>query len=548
MKRREYLQKGFELAVLLHGRRDTALEVLIDAIDAVRAAQKCQERRPDGPTFRRVKLHKTALLQLMILVESERLELEDEAEKMPCRDLLRIRYMAHLARFGLTRRAYHVALVLGRLLFDYSTDDVLRVLDVLYPSEDCRNDEAYCRATKSKAWSSLRQRFGRGDKDLLDPVRVGHGELRPRLAPRTVSTYSWTCRVLDMFVPWDTRCPVERPFDAFRQTLTIFGDNPSTHGIEVLRMHGLLHAPCFEKLYAAVDLDPPEQRLALPLFAGGSGGDTPPEGPGPEPFTDPPKLGPIQEKDIKRELRDRRRRRKHLRRSLLKLCIDGRERASLEPTRDRRVRLALDDMPGVVDVWAEDDAGRLLVARWLPGHWSEPEAPHAVTVSGRTLSLKAESTTDGTVWLLEHRIPKSFSLSRLIEGPKGRAAAWATAVVLAVALSVLLQWRSPDESISRPPKATRVVPMIEDITPRGAPMSLGQIHKISAHGPKAEAFARLVKYPFQWVENPETADAVLRHTGEGWVLVDRLGRILWSVPAERSPEEAAQALDRAMTD
>lgn len=175
----EWLDKAFQLAFFLHGNRETAKAIVVNAMNKLETASNAQFKRlyytPTGraenskATRSRVSLNDLQLLQRLVFVESE--IFEREKEKTSEKSLL-IYFIKHLVRISLKRNSFYVTLGVARILHNYGTADAMEIYNVVVQDPERVHDDYYYRSRKDVLMKELKARFG----DLLEIVRVNRGD------------------------------------------------------------------------------------------------------------------------------------------------------------------------------------------------------------------------------------------------------------------------------------------------------------------------------------------------------------------------------------
>jgi hypothetical protein len=288
------LERAFQLAVFIVGDRAAALEAACRALARLKGAVSAQGRRlayqPRGRsrgsagTTRisrtRVVVGDLQLLQRLVYAETEPCERLLERVGPLDRQAMTLRFVKHLVRVALRRNSLHVALGVGRILYRYTTLEMQELYGVAVQDPDRVPDEPYCRSRRLQMMDELRDRF----EGALVVVRAAKGEQRFEADEDSASLGALVEECLQRFTPWDSACHVPEGFDPFGEELPAFayshGHPDGEHAIEVNRIHALLHPPCFRRLVAALRLEPPAERLAVPRFRLSSGGGRPPHSSG----------------------------------------------------------------------------------------------------------------------------------------------------------------------------------------------------------------------------------------------------------------------------
>lgn len=177
---REAAEKAFQLAHFIHRDRRLAVCITADALSRLKLSVSRQRKRRYYFPLRRVRtkvsLGELQELQLLVFLESETREIRQEEEA--CEGLRDadwvIRFVKHLVAITVNRSAFYVALGLGRLLFSYSTAEVIDIYDAVRQDAERAKDEPYFRKQKAILMRQIKERFG----TVLQTCRGSHGEER----------------------------------------------------------------------------------------------------------------------------------------------------------------------------------------------------------------------------------------------------------------------------------------------------------------------------------------------------------------------------------
>ena len=148
----------------------------------------------------------------------------------------------------------------------------------------------------------------------------------------------------------------EKPSGKRRRTAAREQDEDSQ---EARRFHALFHPPCFAGLTRLLRLADPEGRLALPRF--NIGGRPPAPGGGGRDDR-AAHLNPEERAEIQRQLSEESRRRRDFPTRFLRILVDGRERARIDPRASSVARLSLEDAAEMIEVRATVPDGEILLA------------------------------------------------------------------------------------------------------------------------------------------------------------------------------------------
>ena len=233
-----------------------------------------------------------------------------------------IHFVKHLVRKTTKRNSFYVTLGLGRLLHSYTTAETMDIYNAVIQDPERVKDDFYYRSRKGVLMQELKQRFG----DLINVRHGPRGEERFETDDNPGRFAELVRDCLSLFTPWNTRCLVPAGVDPITEGIPSL----SYHGhkkeddTEVNRIHAVLHPDCFHQLIANLCFDAPETRLDIPRFFytndmnNGSNGRR-----------DSSKLKQEELESIKRELDGNAARRKSAHAGILRVIVDGNERAHL---------------------------------------------------------------------------------------------------------------------------------------------------------------------------------------------------------------------------
>jgi hypothetical protein len=276
----------------IHKNRIITNRIISDALDEVRRSAKKDDRKDSIPLKKRdhrnrVSPDQFSLFQRCLYDCSQEYEKLEEIEHREGRLILTQEDM-------LARLIEHIVLV-GFYNSFYMTVGVCQVLHNYSPEETIRIYGALVQYTREKGPWDFSRRKSR-IMDILD-VRFGDFLIKDERLKRD-RRYKPIDRQRDyasIFKHWLNRLQPLTPPNVFPRTcvvpsetnsplhvdipeLLFEDDNPDgEHPFETLRMHALLHPPCFSNLVKALDLDAPELRWNMPEFnlAQNGGGNMP---------------------------------------------------------------------------------------------------------------------------------------------------------------------------------------------------------------------------------------------------------------------------------
>lgn len=374
----QLLEKAFALAYFIHGDKERASRVVVGAMTKLQVATAAQNKRryytPHGrflperssvPGFRnKVSFGRLHLLQRLIYIESEPYEVQREQGQglttLHQEDML-VHFIKHLVRIGLKRNSFYVTLGLNRLLYDYSTAETMEIYNLVVQDPGRVKDDYYYRSRKGILLHELKERFG----DLLGTHRGPRGEEKLRTENGSERYGPLVARCLSLFAPWNTTCSVPEDFDPMTEDIPslAYHGQLEEDAAEVNRIHAMLHPACHRRLISALGLSSPTERLAVPhFFLSHDEGDE--DGPPGDSYRQPN----LDEEDlyaIKSALSEQANRRRKASPGLLRVLVDGTERARLDLKRTSRTSFLLQGMPELIEARAADEAGEVLLASHL---------------------------------------------------------------------------------------------------------------------------------------------------------------------------------------
>jgi hypothetical protein len=411
----EVLNKAYRLAYFLHQDKAVAIRIVGAATLKLNVAMAVQSKRlsyiPVG-RFSRGESRRTDgirskalfsdlhLLQRLIYGESEPYERQKELAAQPAQpgvladgdpateeDLL-VYFVKHLVRITTKRNAFYVTLGVSRLLHSYSTLETMEIYNAVIGEPERVKDDYYYRSRKAVLMHEMYQRFG----ELIRACRQRRGEERFETQEGSTEQRSLVRECLRLFTPWDTQCPVPRDFDPLKTVIARLtsksGDDENR--IEVNRIHAVLHPDCFRILIAAFGYTPPEERMELPRFFSHQNDDQSP----PRPRNAPTELSAEELAEINQVLAEQSgRRRRASPTAVIRIRVDGVERATLNPAEQSTISFSAEDDAELIEVKTMDQSGDLLLATHLLTAAGE-DTPDATIVSsirlegGQELSLR----------------------------------------------------------------------------------------------------------------------------------------------------------------
>jgi len=414
----EMLNKAYRLAYFLHHDKGVAIRIVAAATLKLNVAMAVQSKRlyyiPVG-RFSRGELRRTDgirnkalfsdlhLLQRLVYVESEPYERQKEragqaqtqatppgvpalGDPASAEDLL-VYFTKHLVRITTKRNAFYVTLGVSRLLHSYSTLETMELYNAVIGEPERVKDDYYYRSRKAVLMHEMYQRFG----ELIRACRQRRGEERFETQQSSSEQRSLVRECLRLFTPWDTQCPVPRDFDPLKSVIVSLTSksNADENKIEVNRIHAILHPDCFARLVAAFGYGPPEERMELPrFFSDQTNGQSPPRQ-----RSAPTDLNDEELAEINDMLAEQsRRRRRSSPSGVIRIMVDGIERARLNPAEQSSISFSAEADSELIEVKTTDSSGDLLLATHLLTSFVEDTNEAAIVYSirlegGQELSL-----------------------------------------------------------------------------------------------------------------------------------------------------------------
>lgn len=333
-----------------------------------------------------------------------------------------IRYIKHLLYRTLPHRSFHVTVGLCRLLYDFEKGETSEIYEELTVGslvhdsglrettesneEIKRDDQLYKDEQQYKEWrlklmGLLQMRFNNfkhGEKHhFITIVQGSHGKKLFITHPDQSQFTELVKHCLDLFTPWKTSHLIPAGFkpDEFDYTPFRFKgkDQDQESPVEENRMHALIDPQCFTAFCVGYGLGSPISRLAVPYFnlPNDKGSSNPPPVM-PPPNFNPPPLTPAEAFEIADYLIQRDERRAKSRPRTLSIEIEGIERARLRLAEGSSVRLTLDEDDDLIQVYSDDEGGKLLLASLLLSssgalRAAEPWKGSTLLPGGREISI-----------------------------------------------------------------------------------------------------------------------------------------------------------------
>ncbi len=457
----ELLNKGFSLACFILGERADAIRTVEEALNRLEVTMAAQGKRlyykPSSSWMRqdradryrnKVLFSELHLLQRLIYITSETYEKQRETGAAGEEEML-IRFIKHLVRITTRRNSFYVTLGLGRLLYNYTTAETMEVYNAVIQDPERVKDDYYYRSRKGVLMQELKKRFG----SLIEVARGTRGEERFRASQNQGRFTELVAESLSFFTPWYTHCLVPAGVNPIMDGIAGFASRGQQEEdkIEVDRIHAVLHPDCYERLVKSLGFDSTEQKLEVPHFFLSSNGNNG-EGPRGGDRRHPASLDEEELSDIKSRLDDQSARRKRaFAGGLLRVVVDGDERARLNLAHTSSARFTLEDEAELIEIRAPGHDGELLLASHLlsgrEAVGKDAAAKASITLEGGqklTITVAQRAGEDGAVVDVAYRETNPLRAATLYArrltsgGEEPSRATWPRARVPALALGLAL--------------------------------------------------------------------------------------------------------------
>lgn len=369
----EKLNQAFKLASFIHGERETAISIAMDATAKLEAAIAAQDKRLyyEAKSRKKVSLSEEHLLQRLVYLESEPYErAKEQASDHTAIDegTLLVHFIKHLVRITMRRTSFYVTLGLSRVLHNYSTRETMEIYNIVVQDPGRVREDSYYRSRKGILIKELKKRFG----DLLSIRNGPHNETRFEVQNDSSRYLDLIRRCLTQFTPWSTRCVIPEDFNPIEHELphlSFHGSDPDEeHRTEVARMHAILHPSCYQHLInglhqcqmSELSFDDPEQKLQIPRFNLSKNGD-PDNGSRPD-RKQPEELSEEELAALCRELAEQTARRKQWGTGLLRILVDGEERVRFDPRQTSEVSFRIEEGEELIEIYGQGKDYETLLA------------------------------------------------------------------------------------------------------------------------------------------------------------------------------------------
>lgn len=358
----ELLQRSFELAYFLIPDRSAAIDIVVRALEKLRARSRREMKRlywrdkhAERPV-RRIARSDVDMLQWLIMFESQEEETAQERAGSISSESMAIRYIKYLIQITTALSSFYVNVGVSRLLHNYSTSEAQRVYELL-TSRFLGPDEF--RRAKSALMDKMIERFA----GFLKIARVDHGELRFETPDNQERWFASVTDCLRAFTPWSTQgyCAQFVSVNGNTKLKSAQKTADSDQNENELRScHILIEPTCYEQLMEDLALDAPETRLALPRFVMPDKQEKSDDS-----NTQPPRPPELSQEDldqIQRRLAVTDARRRAINPRMVTIIIDGVEHAQLDLAQKSQLQIGLEAGASLIEIRGEDERGDLLLA------------------------------------------------------------------------------------------------------------------------------------------------------------------------------------------
>lgn len=460
----DWVQRGYQLAYLIISDHSKAIDIVACALEKLRLQSRRETQRlywrdkhPEKPV-RRITRDDMDMLQWLIMYEAEQHEREQEQTGSPSQRTMTIRYVKYLVQITIAMSSFQVCVGLSRLLHNYKTGETQQLYEWLM--HRYLGSDEYRRA-KGILMNKVAARFDA----FIRTRRAEHGEMKFETAadqPR------WTQVVTDSlmaFTPWSTegRC-VEVWNEAAAVGEAADRDSEGDRNQRELSCsHCLIEPTCYSRLTKELTLDPPETRLALPRFFMIEQHE---KNDGEGPRSPAPNLSDKDHQLIRERMAANDERRQKINARFVVIIVDRVLRGQMDLSQTPELDIPLDEDAKVVEIWGEDDIGKLLLAtHFISGARKRSKTSLARTILKNavvdlTVNPAAVAAHDPRTRLTLRLIPakRTIQISRIWSSmPSSKwvvryaIAGLVMGLILAVAASVYFSRRTRNIEQARPP-------------------------------------------------------------------------------------------------
>ncbi|HND21162.1 MAG TPA: hypothetical protein PLB18_17455, partial [Acidobacteriota bacterium] len=334
----------------------------------------------------KMSLSRHQLLQRLVFEHTEPYEIAQEQQAPHTLDeaTLFVRYIKHLVRFSLRQNTFFMTVGLGRLLYTYSTSDVVKVYGFLTNHE---KDVMQFRRAKGKILESLIARFG----NLIEVTTVNQ-ENRITSHPNPPSALiDLALDSLRQFTPWGSREFTEDDFrklaehGLLSQIVASPSDPTPELTLTLAQLNLVINPDSFSRLAEILRLKSPATSIGVPRFMIPPNSHQPLAG-GSPPLSGSPSMPPggnrlappkLTTDEINESFRRIDRSLEQARDCLVEtvvVCLDGKEAARINVTQESRVVLpSIPECTESISLWAVQGPRKILLAKYyFSEDWENP--------------------------------------------------------------------------------------------------------------------------------------------------------------------------------
>ncbi|MBZ5626441.1 MAG: M48 family metalloprotease [Acidobacteriia bacterium] len=269
---------------------------------------------------------------------------------------LTVFFFKEAIRLGLAHASFPMLVGVGRVLHSYSTRAIMDMYGTIAPNRAGLKNDEQCRLWKKKTMDYLLNRFS-PFISIETGVR-GERRFKTTECPH-LRLLAHNC--LRRFVPDRTSHPIPPDCDRIApDVLDYDGSADGEHTTELLRFHACICPVCLAYLTSAWNLESPDEHTEVPLFslsprtfAGDDYGDR----------GAPPELTDDAVDEALQEIAEERERRKRVSPAVLRIFVDGWERARFDCRSGEQVLIPVMETEEVIEIVS--DGGEVLVCHLM---------------------------------------------------------------------------------------------------------------------------------------------------------------------------------------
>ncbi|MBX7223361.1 MAG: hypothetical protein K1Y36_25840 [Blastocatellia bacterium] len=390
------LRRGLDLAYWIIPDEETAWKTVTLAAEAIQNFTKRQDERSWYRGFwekKGVRVNPTKPFlcddqpfQVCVLEKIEPFELTQEAAGIRLTDEdFAVRYVKFLVRTAYKANAFHALIGLGKLVFSYSTRNLIDLNKIIDPLNETKKEEPHYRGKKKKLMATLQERFG----TRLEIRKREHSELTFRLMEQPELVREAVKGSLGRFTLWNSFCfncgpslslssashanSNKNPGSPKLPSQNTQAAPPGAALSENSRCHLIINPECFMKLTNHTGLQSPWERMAIPAFA--QTNDHPPGGETKGDRWNPPHWDEAKIDLTLDELRRKADQRKQVEPVLLSVQLDGKVLHRINFDQARQLSFCVPETAGLLEI-RDEKTGLLLVSHLL-AEWNTAGEPDA---------------------------------------------------------------------------------------------------------------------------------------------------------------------------